>query len=300
MSSAPSARARPARRTTLHAVAASLRPAEWTKNLFVFAAVVFSGRFEEGDPIARSALLFAAFCAVSSAGYLFNDVRDAAHDRLHPIKRTRPIAAGELSARTALVLAVVLALAGLGMAALLGLEPLGVVAGYGVATLAYSLVLKHVVIVDVMTIAACFLLRVLAGAVTVDVEVSEWLVVCTGSLALFLGFTKRRQEAASELRANAPTRPVLEHYSMPFLDQMVALVSTATVISYVIYATESPLVGGRMLWTAPLVTYGILRYLYLIYDRADQRDAAHLVTRDPGMIAAAIGWAGTVLALLYL
>lgn len=300
MSSAPSARARPARRTTVRAAVVSLRPAEWTKNLFVFAAVVFSGRFEDLDPILESAVLFVAFCAVSSAGYLFNDVRDAEHDRLHPSKRTRPIAAGELSARAALGLAAALAVLGLGLAAALGLEPLGVAAAYALATCAYSLLLKHVVIVDVMTIAGCFLLRVLAGAVTVDVDVSEWLVVCTGMLALFLGFTKRRQEAATELRAGGPTRPVLEHYSVPFLDQMVAVVSTGTVLAYVIYATESPLVGGRMLWTSPMVAYGIFRYLYLIYDRAEQRDAAQLVTRDPGLVAAAVAWAGTVLALLYL
>jgi 4-hydroxybenzoate polyprenyltransferase len=300
MSSATSAAAPHVRRTPARAVLVSLRPAEWTKNLFVFAAVVFSGRFEDLEPILESALLFAAFCAVSSAGYLFNDVRDAAHDRLHPVKRTRPIAAGELSARTALVLAAALAVLGLGLAAILGLEPLGVTAAYAVATAAYSLVLKHVVIVDVMTIAGCFLLRVLAGAVTVDVDVSQWLVVCTGMLALFLGFTKRRQEGAAEQRAGGATRPVLEHYSLPFLDQMVAVVSTGTVLGYVIYATESPLVGGDMLWTVPMVTYGIFRYLYLIYDRAEQRDAAQLVTRDPGLIAAAVAWAGTVLALLYL
>ena len=288
------------RRSPARAAVVALRPAEWTKNLFVFAAVVFSGRFEDLEPILQSAVLFAAFCAVSSAGYLFNDVRDAPLDRQHSTKRTRPIAAGELNARTALLMAAALAVLGLALAAAEGLEPLAVTAGYAVATAAYSLVLKHVVIVDVMTIAACFLLRVLAGAVTVDVDVSEWLVVCTGMLALFLGFTKRRQEAAVELRSAGSTRPVLEHYSLPFLDQMVALVSTGTVLSYVIYATESPLVGGDMLWTVPMVTYGILRYLYLIYDRAEQRDAAQLVTRDPGLIAAALAWAGTVLALLYL
>lgn len=300
MSSAPSAPARPTSRAPRRAVVASLRPAEWTKNLFVFAGVVFSGRFDDLDPILSSVAVFAAFCAVSSAGYLFNDVRDAAHDRLHPVKRSRPIAAGDLSERAALVLVAALGLLGLALAALGGLQAMGVVAGYGVLTGAYSLVLKHVVIVDVMTISACFLLRVLAGAVTVGVTVSEWLIVCTGMLALFLGFTKRRQEAAGELRAGGSTRPVLEHYSMPFLDQMVALVSTGTVISYVLYATDSPLVGDRMLWTAPMVLYGIFRYLYLIYDRSDQRDAAQLVTRDPGMIAAALAWAGTVLALLYL
>ena len=197
MTSGTSATAPPARRTPAGAMVAALRPAEWTKNLFVFAAVVFSGRFEELDPILESAVLFVAFCAVSSAGYLFNDVRDASLDRQHPIKRARPIAAGELSERTAIVMAAVLALLGLAAAAAVGLEPLGVTAAYGVATAAYSLGLKHVVIVDVMTIAGCFLLRVLAGAVTVDVTVSQWLVVCTGMLALFLGFTKRRQEAGA-------------------------------------------------------------------------------------------------------
>lgn len=300
MSTAPSARAPAARRTPARAALASLRPSEWTKNLFVFAGVVFSGRFEDLDPLLNSALVFAAFCAVSSAGYLFNDVRDAELDRLHPVKSARPIAAGELARSTALATAALLLAAGLATATAVGLEAGAVVAAYAVVTAAYSLLLKHVVIVDVMTIAACFLLRVLAGAVTVDVAVSEWLVVCTAMLALFLGFTKRRQEAAAELAAGATTRPVLEHYSMPFLDQMVAVVSTGTVIAYVIYATESPLVGDDMLWTAPMVLYGIFRYLYLIYDRGDRRDAARLVTRDPGMVAAAVAYVGVVLALLYL
>ncbi len=157
-----------------------------------------------------------------------------------------------------------------------------IVAGYGVLTVAYSTLLKYLVILDVMAIAGCFLLRVLGGAVAVDVEASEWLLFCTGMLALFLGFTKRRQEAVREDHEGAVTRPVLEHYPLPFLDQMVSLVTAAALLSYGIYAIDSPLVGGRMLATTPIVLYGLFRYLYLIYAREDQRDAARPRQLRPG------------------
>ena len=192
-----------------------------------------------------------------------------------------------------------LALFGLALALVIDPEVGAVVAGYGALTTAYTLVLKHMVILDVMTIAAGFLLRVLGGAVTVDVHPSQWLLICTGMLALFLGFTKRRQEAASELHSGQSSRPVLEHYSMPFLDQMVSMVTAGTVISYAIYAAESPLIGDRMLITTPLVLYGIFRYLYLIYHCGDTRSVATLVTRDPGMVAASVAWALTAILLLY-
>ena len=170
--------------------------------------------------------------------------------------------------------------------------------------------LPDLVILDVMTIASLFILRVVAGAVAVEAHASEWLILCTGMLALFLGFTKRRQEAMSEQSA-APTpssgsaagspltRPVLEHYSLPFLDQMVAMVTAAAIISYAIYAVNSPLIGSRMLATAPSVLYGIFRYLYLIYDRQDTRSTAAILTEDPGMIFAGITWVGAALLMLY-
>ena len=155
------------------------------------------------------------------------------------------------------------------------------VVGYGVAQMAYSLGLKQIVIIDVMTLAGLFILRVAAGASAVDAHASEWLILCTGMLAAFLGFTKRRQEAVSELHEGTSTRPVLEHYSLPFLDQMVSLVTTGTVISYAIYTVNSPLIGSQMMLTIPPVVYGIFRYLYLIYDRSDDRSMAGDRRRRP-------------------
>ena len=174
------------------------------------------------------------------------------------------------------------------------------VVGYGAAQMAYSLGLKQVVIIDVMTLSGLFILRVAAGASAVDAHASEWLLLCTGMLALFLGFTKRRQEAVSELHEGTSSRPVLEHYSLPFLDQMVALVTTGTVISYSIYAVNSPIIGNKMMWTIPPVVYVIFRYLYLIYDRADDRSIAAMVSRDRGMVAGGAAWVVVAFALLYI
>jgi 4-hydroxybenzoate polyprenyltransferase len=159
-------------------------------------------------------------------------------------------------------------------------------------------VLKHEVILDVMTIAGLFVLRVLAGAVAVDADASAFLLLCTGMVALFLGFTKRRQEATSELHAGTESRPVLEHYSIPFLDQMVAMVTAGTVMSYAIYAVNSPLIGSKMLGTLPPVVYGIFRYLYLIYDRKDTRSTDAILLEDYGMIGAAVVWVVTAVVLL--
>jgi 4-hydroxybenzoate polyprenyltransferase len=284
----------------LRAAARALRPLEWIKYLFVLAPLLFGAKLDDGGAMAAAATTVVAFCAVSSAGYLLNDVLDIEFDRRHPEKRYRPIASGALPVPVALVLAVVLAALGVGLAAAVELEVAAVVVGYGVLTAAYSTVLKQLVILDVMAIAGCFLLRVIGGAVAVDVAASDWLLFCTGMLALFLGFTKRRQEAVREDRSGATTRAVLEHYPLPFLDQMVSLVTAAALLSYGIYAIDSPLVGGRMLATTPIVLYGLFRYLYLIYAREDQRDAAALVSSDRGIQGALVAWVVTVGILLYL
>jgi 4-hydroxybenzoate polyprenyltransferase len=277
----------------------ALRPSEWIKNLLVFAGVLFGGRLDSGDAVADAVLTFVAFCAISSAGYLFNDIRDRELDRLHPEKRERPIASGAVSTGTAAALAVILAAAAIAIAFAVEVDVAGFVALYGAITLAYSLGLKRLVIIDVMTIASLFILRVVAGAVAVGANASEFLLICTGMLALFLGFTKRRQEAILEQREEAETRPVLEHYSLPFLDQMIALVTASAIISYVIYAVDSPRIGSEMLATAPSVLYGIFRYLYLIYDRRDTRSTAAILTEDPGMVFAAVSWVAIALAMLY-
>jgi len=304
----------PSRRSTSVALLVAMRPPEWIKNVLVFAGLLFSQKLKQGPQVVDALITFVAFCAISSAGYLANDLRDAPLDRLHPEKRHRPIASRELSGSVAAIAAVVLAAIGIGISfAWVSASVAGLVALYGVTTIAYSLILKRLVIIDVMTIASLFILRVVAGAVAVEAHASEWLLLCTAMLALFLGFTKRRQEAMEEQQAvpdvskgDAPgapaspvTRPVLEHYSLPFLDQMVAMVTAGAIMSYAIYAVNSPLIGSKMLATGPSVLYGIFRYLYLIYDRRDTRSTAAILTEDPGMVFAGVSWIGVALLMLY-
>jgi 4-hydroxybenzoate polyprenyltransferase len=287
-------------RSPLRAAVKTGRPQEWIKNLFVFAGLLFSGKFNHPADVLAATLTFVAFCGISSAGYFVNDLVDVELDRRHPKKRFRPLAAGELSEAAAKTIAPLLAIAAIALSfAAVNWEVGLMVIGYGIAQMAYSLGLKQVVIVDVMTLAGLFILRVAAGAVAVDAHASEWLLLCTGMLALFLGFTKRRQEAVSELHQGTSSRPVLEHYSLPFLDQMVAMVTTGTVISYSIYAVNSPIIGNKMMWTIPPVVYVIFRYLYLIYDRADDRSIAAMVSKDRGMVAGGAAWVIVAFVLLY-
>ena len=287
-------------RTPLRAAWVAMRPHEWIKNVLVFAGLLFSGKVDDIGAIGTASLAFAAFCAISSAGYLINDINDVEFDRAHPSKRNRPIAAGELSEGTAVRMAIALAIGALAIAfATINWKVGLMVFGYGAAQLAYSFGLKQVVIIDVMTIAGLFILRVVAGAEAVDAHASEWLILCTGMLACFLGFTKRRQEAVSELHQGTESRPVLEHYSLPFLDQMVAMVTAGTVLTYAIYTVNSPIIGSEMMYTIPPVVYGLFRYLYLIYDRADDRSTAAIVSEDKGMIAAGATFAIVAFLLLY-
>ena len=292
----------------------AMRPGEWVKNLLVFAGLLFSGQLDEADQVLAATLTFVAFCCVSSAGYVLNDLRDREHDRMHPEKRHRPIASGALGEGTAMVAGSLLAAAALGIGFAVEPEVGGLVALYGGITTVYSLVLKRLVIIDVMTIGSLFILRVVAGAVAVEATASEYLLVCTGFLALFLGFTKRRQEAMLEGTNNVPpassasppgaagsgvSRPVLEHYSLPFLDQMISMVTAASILSYVIYAVNSPIAGSKMLITAPSVLYGIFRYLYLIYDRGDTRSTAAILARDPGIVFAGVSYVVAAFVALY-
>jgi 4-hydroxybenzoate polyprenyltransferase len=287
-------------RSPLRAAIKTGRPQEWIKNVFVFAGLLFSGKFNQGHDVFEALLTFVAFCLISSAGYFVNDLIDVELDRKHPKKRFRPLAARELSEGTAMAIAPLLAVVAIALAfATVNWQVGLMVVGYGIAQMAYSLGLKQVVIIDVMTLAGLFILRVAAGASAVDAHASEWLILCTGMLAAFLGFTKRRQEAVSELHEGTSTRPVLEHYSLPFLDQMVSLVTTGTVLSYAIYTVNSPQIGSRMMLTIPSVVYGIFRYLYLIYDRNDDRSMAAIVAGDRGIQAAGASFALIAFLLLY-
>lgn len=287
-------------RGPLRAAFKTARPQEWVKNVLVFAGVIFSGQLDDTWAIGQALITFACFCAISSAGYFINDLNDVELDRQHPKKRFRPIAAGQLPISAAWVISAGLAIGAIAVAfGVVNWQVGCMVAGYGVIQVAYSFGLKQVVIIDVMTLATLFILRVMAGAEAVDAHASEWLILCTGMLACFLGFTKRRQEAVSELHEGTSSRPVLEHYSLPFLDQMVAMVTTGTVVSYAIYTVNSPLAGSEMMLTIPPVVYGIFRYLYLIYDRSDDRSTAAIVAGDRGVIIAGAVFVVVALLVLY-
>jgi 4-hydroxybenzoate polyprenyltransferase len=287
------------RRSPLRAAVKTGRPKEWIKNVFVFAGLLFSGKFNHGHDVLEAVITFVAFCLISSAGYFVNDLIDVELDRKHPKKRYRPLAARELSERSAMAIAPALAIVAVAIGFAVNWKVGLMVVGYGVAQMAYSLGLKQVVIIDVMTLAGLFILRVAAGASAVDAHASEWLLLCTGFLAAFLGFTKRRQEAVSELHEGTSTRPVLEHYSLPFLDQMVSLVTTGTVVSYTIYTVNSPIIGNQMMLTIPPVVYFIFRYLYLIYDRNDDRSMSGIIAGDRGIQAAGAVWVIIAFLLLY-
>lgn len=286
-------------RTPFRAALVTMRPAEWMKNAFVLAPIAFTDQLDSFDAVAHIAAAFLAFCAVASAGYVVNDLRDRELDRQHPTKQNRPIARGELQPAAAAVLAVALAAGGLVLAALASWAAFAIVVGYAALTTTYSAGLKNFVIIDVMAIATGFVLRVEAGVAAIHAPETSWLVMCTGMLAMLLGFTKRRQEAVSELHDGLRTRPVLEHYSLPFLDQMVAIAAGGTILTYALSTVNSENIGERMLATSVPVVYAVLRYLYLIYHRGDHRSTAQLVASDPGIIGAGIVWIVLAAVLRY-
>lgn len=284
------------------ALLASLRPRQWVKNLFVFAGVIFSQQLL--TPRVWPALAaFAIFCGLSGAMYLFNDVADVDKDRLHPSKRRRPVASGALPIGAAIGFGVLL-LAGC-LAAAFRLSPaFGLVAlFYGVLLTAYSLWLKHLVILDVLTVAAGFVLRAVAGAVAVDVEISGWLHICTILIALFLALGKRRHEYRSLQGDAAAQRPILAEYSEGFLDQMISVVTASTVTTYALYTMSPETVAKfhtRLLpLTLPFVLYGIFRYLYLLYRRDLGGNPSDLLVTDRGLLLDALLWMLTTLAIIY-
>lgn len=245
------------------------RPRQWAKNFLLFAAVLFSGRFRDLGPLTLATLAFAAFTLLSASVYAFNDLRDAAEDRRHPLKKHRPIAAGRISPGTAALLAALWAGLGLGLSAVLGPAFFALALGYlGLSTL-YSQWTKHQVILDVLSLAAGFVIRAAAGGFAVGVRISEWLLVCTTLLALFIGLVKRRTELATAGSKGVKQRKILEHYSLPLLDQMIAVVAGATVVAYLSYTAtvHSAGRGPWMMLTIPFVLYGLFRYLYLSHQK---------------------------------
>jgi 4-hydroxybenzoate polyprenyltransferase len=293
--------ARPA--STWALIASSLRPEQWIKNLLLFAGLIFGGRLLDAGAVVDAALAFVIFCALSSAGYLFNDVWDREGDRRHPLKQARPIASGALSVSTAMTAASVLVAGALTTAALMTAPLAAVSAAYVALLVLYSAVLKNIVIIDVLTIAGGFVLRAIAGAVAVMVPFSSWLLVCTTLLALFLGLSKRRHELVLLGEAAVDHRRILHEYSPYLLDQMIAVVTASTVIAYTVYATSADTAARlgtrRLIATIPFVLYGIFRYLYLVHQKRGGGSPAAMLLTDQPLLACVGLWFATVALLLY-
>lgn len=281
----------------------SLRPAQWAKNLFVLAPLVFGGLLRNEEAVLCALLALIAFCAASSSIYLVNDIRDREEDRQHPLKRLRPLAAGTLKVSTALAATLVLAGAAFAIAAYLGPGFAVALGTYLVLNVLYTFWFKHMVILDVMSIGLSFVLRVEAGGQATGVLVSRWLFLCTIFLALFLAFSKRRHEITLLAGAASGQRRVLDHYSPAFLDQMINVVTASSVLAYALYAVAPETVAKYgtedLIYTIPLVLYGIFRYLYLMYQRPGERNPTEAILRDPPFLINILLWGLAVVWIVY-
>ena len=286
----------------LTAILISLRPRQWVKNLFVFAGLIFGQKLL--TPLVWTALAaFVVFCALAGAVYLLNDVADRDKDRLHPRKRERPIASGILPVSVAVGAAVVLIVAGLAAGLALSAAFALVALAYVSLLAAYSAWLKHFVIVDVLVVAIGFVLRAVAGAVVIDVEISGWLLICTILIALFLALGKRRHEYLALGDRASEHRPILAEYSAGLLDQMIAVVTASAVTAYALY-TMSPETVAKfhtqlLPATLPFVLYGIFRYLYLLYRRQLGGNPSELFLNDRPLLVNTLCWMLAIVAIIY-
>ena len=299
MVAAPEILELPQRRSPVRAAVVALRPRQWLKNLLVFAGLVFAAKLGDVGRWLEAIAAFGAYCSISSAAYLVNDLRDREDDRLHPVKRARPIARGELSSRAAAVLAVGLSAVAFGLAGVLGLLSVAFLLAFAGLQAAYTLSLKHVVLLDVLVIGSLFVIRAAAGAAAVDVRISPWLLLCTALLALFLALAKRRGELVLVGAQHTPGRPVLEGYSLELVDQLVAIVAASTVIAYSLY-TLTARDSKALLATVPFVIFGVFRYLLLVHRDDVGEEPEQVLLTDLPIILAVAGWIVTAAAILAL
>jgi 4-hydroxybenzoate polyprenyltransferase len=287
----------PRRRSSLRAALVSLRPRQWTKNLLLFAGIIFAAKLGDLARWAEAFAVFGAYCAASSASYLVNDVRDAEHDRAHPVKRSRPIARGELSPRAAEAMAGLLVLIAFALVVPLGVPSILLLVAFFALQASYTLVLKHVVLLDVMAIGGLFVVRAAAGAAAVSVRISPWLLLCTALLALFLALAKRRGELVLVGAEATPGRPVLEGYSLALVDQLVTVVAASTVISYCLYSFTAR-DSKAMMVTIPFVLFGVFRYLLLMHRRDLGEEPEEVLLRDVPILVCIAGWAACAAIIL--
>jgi 4-hydroxybenzoate polyprenyltransferase len=287
----------------LKALLTTMRPRQWPKNIFIFAALVFDKQLLRLDPFLRTVAGFVLFCLISSAVYVFNDLADIEADRQHPQKKNRPIAAGQLPIGAAWLAGVLLLVLALGIGIWLSINFALVLAAYFLMNLVYSKWLKHIPILDVLVIALGFVLRVGAGVTLIQVErFSPWLYIVMTLLALYLGFGKRRAELALLAQGAGSHRKVLEGYTIPLLDEYILIVSGTTIVAYSLYTFTAPNVPSNhsMMLTIPFVLYAIFRYLYLVQVKHAGGAPEEILLSDRPLQIAMVLWAVAVLAVFYL
>ena len=280
-----------------------MRPTQWTKNLFIFAALIFAQKFFDFFLLLKTVAAFLLFCMLSGSLYILNDLLDLEEDKLHPKKSKRPIASGLISKNQAISLFIVLSITGFFLAFWLNKYFFIAALIYFVLQSAYSIKLKHVVIVDVFIVTAGFVIRVVAGGLVIDVPISSWLLICTMLLALFLAMSKRRHEIVLLENMASDHRPILKEYSPYLLDQMIAVVTASTLIAYCLYTISAETVEKfgtkNLVFTTPFVLYGIFRYLYLIHQKGKGGSPEFLIIKDKPLLINILLWVGTVVFILY-
>ena len=282
----------------------SMRPEQWIKNFFVFTALLFSKNLLNPSKDIEAIIGFVIFCMVTGCAYMVNDLVDLEKDKLHPVKSRRPLASGKLKKETAAKIIVLVCLASLFFAFYMNILFGFIVLAYFLLNIGYSIYLKNIVIIDVVSIAAGFVLRVLGGAVIISVVASQWLILCTILLSLFLGLSKRRHELILLEDSATSHRRVLEHYSPYFLDQMIAVVTASTLICYALYTmskdTIEKLGTSKLIYTIPFVLYGIFRYLYLVHQKEEGGSPTEIMFTDKPMIINICLWVISSVVFIYL
>ena len=279
-----------------------MRPHQWIKNTFVLTGLLFGHAWHNPTLVSQALIAFAAFCLISSTVYIINDIIDIEQDKQHPSKSKRPLPSGKLKISTAIIFAAILGVTALGLAAAASTTVLVIVSLYGVMNLAYSLKLKHVVILDVFIIATGFMLRILAGTLGLGIPPSQWLLLCGLMVTLFLGFSKRRAEIIALSEDKAAHRKVLEHYSPVLLDKMIGVTASGVIMSYSLYTMNPDTIRihgtPNLIYTVPFVIYGVFRYIYLLHHQNRGSDTAKDMVRDPHLLIVLLGWTITTIALI--
>jgi 4-hydroxybenzoate polyprenyltransferase len=282
----------------------SSRPQHWIKNLFVFAAIVFSKNIFNLSLLEKTVIAFISFCLLSSSLYILNDLKDLEEDKRHPLKSKRPLASGRLKKSYAIFSFGVLGFSSLILAVSLNWAFFLISLIYFFLQVAYSFWLKHVVILDVFVIAAGFLIRIVAGGLAIKVTLSSWLLICSTLLALFLALSKRRHELVFLAKKASEHRPILEEYSPYFLDQLIAVVTASIVVAYCLYTISEETVAkfgtANLLFTVPFVLYGIFRYLYLIHQKFEGGSPETLIIKDKPLLIDIFLWIVTAILILYM